>query len=187
MLMTPARQQRKASKTCKPNWRNKKQPAAVAPRKGNCATGCHFRPYSFASSPFDDFADMKNITRKTVCQGVSAPPHGRPPTIGCAKSLKDDAGMRQTLPIVKKHHVNTPFCRKRTHYGEEWSSAETRCSGIPTTPRCRALALLTLRPSSPHAPILFAICGYHLRSHPRCCINSGLIYDNAVVIQLDTL
>ena len=88
MLMTPARQQRKASKTCKPNWRNKKQPAAVAPRKGNCATGCHFRPYSFASSPFDDFADMKNITRKTVCQGVSAPPHGRPPTTGCINSPK---------------------------------------------------------------------------------------------------
>ena len=31
---------------------------------GNRAAGCHFRPYSFASSPFDDFAEMKNSTRK---------------------------------------------------------------------------------------------------------------------------
>ena len=88
MLVTPARQQRKASKTCKLNRRIKKQPAAVAPRKGNCATGCHFRPYSFASSPFDDFADSKNSTRQTNCQGVSAPPHGRPPTTGCINSPK---------------------------------------------------------------------------------------------------
>ena len=67
---------------------NKKAASCSGSLDGNCATGCHFRPYSFASSPFDDFADMKNITRKTVCQGVSAPPHGRPPTTGCINSPK---------------------------------------------------------------------------------------------------
>lgn len=149
MLMTPARLQRWASKICKLNWRNKKQPAAVAPRMGNCATGCHFRPYSFASSPFDDFANMENITQKTVCQALSAPPLGRPPTIGCAKSLKDDAGMRQTLPIVKKHHVNTPFCRKRTHYGEGWSPSLNPMLGHPYNSPLS-------RPRAPYAPPLFA-------------------------------
>ena len=97
MLMTPARQQRKASKTCKLNWRNKKQPAAVAPRKGNCATGCHFRPYSFASSPFDDFAEMKNSTRKIVCQPLSAPPLDGPPTTAEITFRKGSKGKRRSL------------------------------------------------------------------------------------------
>ena len=141
MLMTPARLQRRASKICKLNWRNKKQPAAVAPRKGNCATGCHFRPYSFASSPFDDFADLKNIMRKIVCQGVSAPPHGRPPTTGCINSPKGRTGTRgkpldnqetprqhaflqqrsrtrqRTIPNpnpILRHPYNSPVSRPRT-------------------------------------------------------------------------
>ena len=97
MLMTPARQQRKASKTCKLNRRIKKQPAAVAPRKGNCATGCHFRPYSFASSPFDDFADLKHSTRKIACQPLSAPPLDGPPTTAEIAFRKDSKGKRRSL------------------------------------------------------------------------------------------
>lgn len=114
MLMTPARQQRKASKTCKLNWRNKKQPAAVAPRKGNCATGCHFRPYSFASSPFDDFADSKNSTRQTECQGVSAPPHGRPPTTGCIESRRDDGNSQEISSLKQRWPNQRRFSKGKT-------------------------------------------------------------------------
>ena len=53
---------------------NKKAASCSGFRMGNRAAGCHFRPYSFASSPFDDFAEMKNSTRKIVCQPLSAPP-----------------------------------------------------------------------------------------------------------------
>ena len=97
MLMTPAHLQRRASKICKLNWRNKKQPAAVAPRKGNCATGCHFRPYSFASSPFDDFAEMKNSTRKIACQPLSAPPLDGPPTTAEVAFREGSKGNRRSL------------------------------------------------------------------------------------------
>ena len=97
MLMTPARQQRKASITCKLNWRIKKQPAAVVPRKGNFATGCHFRPYSFASSPFDDFAKMKNSTRKIACQPLSAPPLDGPPTTAEIAFREGSKGNRRSL------------------------------------------------------------------------------------------
>lgn len=113
MLMTPARLQRKASKICKLNWRNKKQPAAVAPRKGNCATGCHFRPYSFASSPFDDFADMKNITRKTVCQGCPPLPMAGPLPPVATTPPKAMQAHENNLPIAKKRHVSMLFCAKQ--------------------------------------------------------------------------
>lgn len=187
MLMTPARLQRRASKICKLNWRNKKQPAAVAPRKGNCATGCHFRPYSFASSPFDDFADMKNITRKTVCQGCPPLPMAGPLPPVATTPPKAMQAHENNLPIAKKRHVSMLFCAKQAQCGEGRSPAQIRHSGIPTTPRCRALAPLVLRPFSTRAPTLFAIRGYRFRSHPRSCIKSALIYDNAVVMQLDTL
>lgn len=112
MLMTPARLQRKASKICKLNWRNKKQPAAVAPRKGNCATGCHFRPYSFASSPFDDFADMKNITRKTVCQGCPPLPMAGPLPPVATTPPKGDASARKQSPDSQETPRQHAFLRK---------------------------------------------------------------------------
>lgn len=187
MLMTPARLQRRANKICKLNWRNKKQPAAVAPRKGNCATGCHFRPYSFASSPFDDFADMKNITRKTVCQGCPPlPMAGHLPPVATTPPKAMQAH-ENNLPIAKKRHVSMLFCAKQAQCGEGRPPAQIRHSGIPTTPRCRALAPLVPRPFLPCTPTLFAICGYRLRPRPRSCINSGLISVNAAFMQLGTL
>lgn len=157
MLMTPARLQRRASKICKLNWRNKKQPAAVVPRKGNCATGCHFRPYSFASSPFDDFADMKNITRKIVCQGVSAPPHGRPPTTGCVDSLKDDASMRKQPP----DNQETP----RQHAFPCKASAMRR-GAIPSPNQTfrHPYNSPVSRPRTPRPPPLLAVCTHTFRN-----------------------
>ena len=64
---------------------------------GNCAAGCHFRPYSFASSPFDDFAEMKNSTRKIVCQHLSAPPLDGPPTTAEIAFRKGSKGKRRSL------------------------------------------------------------------------------------------
>ena len=79
---------------------NKKAASCSGFRMGNRAAGCHFRPYSFASSPFDDFADMKNSTRKIVCQPLSAPPLDGPPTmaeIAFRKGSKGSKGTRSSL------------------------------------------------------------------------------------------
>lgn len=154
--MTPARQQCKASKTCKLNWRNKKQPAAVVPRKGNCATGCHFRPYSFASSPFDDFAEMKNIMRKTVCQALSAPPLGRPPTTGCTKSPNSDAGTWANPPNSHKTPRQRPFPQKA-------NSLRRRAIPSPNTTLRHPYNSPLSRPRTPCTPSLFAP-----RTHTFC-------------------
>ena len=79
---------------------NKKAASCSGFRMGNRAAGCHFRPYSFASSPFDDFAEMKNSTRKIVCQHLSAPPLDGPPTtaeIAFRKGSKGSKGTRSSL------------------------------------------------------------------------------------------
>lgn len=108
MLMTPARRQCAASKTCKLNLRKKKAASCSGSLDGNCATGCHFRPYSFASSPFDDFADMKNITRKTVCQHLSAPPLDGPPTTANHGLAESKRGRRRSLPSTRFGRLRTP-------------------------------------------------------------------------------
>lgn len=76
---------------------NKKAASCSGFRMGNRAAGCHFRPYSFASSPFDDFADMKNSTRKIVCQPLSAPPLVGPPTTAEIAFRKGSKGKRRSL------------------------------------------------------------------------------------------
>lgn len=76
---------------------NKKVASCSGFRMGNRAAGCHFRPYSFASSPFDDFADMKNSTRKIACQPLSAPPLDGPPTTAEIAFRKGSKGKRRSL------------------------------------------------------------------------------------------
>ena len=153
MLMTPARLQRRASKICKLNWRNKKQPAAVAPRKGNCATGCHFRPYSFASSPFDDFADMKNITRKTVCQGCLPLPMAGPLPPVATTPPKAMQAHENNLPIAKKRHVSMLFCAKQAQCGEGRSQPKSDIPAslqLPVVAPSHPLRSAPLRPTHPH-------------------------------------
>lgn len=77
---------------------------------GNRAAGCHFRPYSFASSPFDDFAEMKNSTRKNVCQHLvspspwQAPDHRRsqPCRIGKGQAKRPPGNPIQPGPYPKR-------------------------------------------------------------------------------------
>ena len=81
----------------------------MVPRMGNRAAGCHFRPYSFASSPFDDFADMQNSTRKN-CMSTPCRPlpltGPRPSRTRRPCRIGNKAGGRG-LPA-------TPFSRVRT-------------------------------------------------------------------------
>ena len=87
---------------------NKKAASCSGSRMGNRAAGCHFRPYSFASSPFDDFANMKNSTRKIACQPLSAPPLGGPPTTANPDLREGGMGRRRSLPSTRFDRLRTP-------------------------------------------------------------------------------
>lgn len=95
----------------------------MVPCVGNCAAGCHFRPCSFASSPFDDFAEMKNSTRKNVCQHVVgpspwlAPDHrrSRPCRIGKGQAKKPPGNPFQPGPHPSSNQGNrAAYLRKST-------------------------------------------------------------------------
>lgn len=87
---------------------NKKAASCSGSRMGNRAAGCHFRPYSFASSPFDDFAEMKNSTRKIACQPLSAPPLDGPPTTANPDLREGGKGSRRSLLTTRFSQTRAP-------------------------------------------------------------------------------
>mgnify|MGYP004524110427 CR=1 FL=1 len=93
---------------------NKKAASCSGFRMGNRAAGCHFRPYSFASSPFDDFADMKNSTRKIVCQPLSAPPLDGPPTTAHPGLPEARKSRRRGLPPTRFDPIRASQAKQPT-------------------------------------------------------------------------
>lgn len=174
---------------------------------GNCAAGCHFRPYSFASSPFDDFAEMKNSTRKIVCQHLSAPPLDGPPTMADRGLAESERGRRRSLPATRFSRVRTPQAIKeigqrtcanrrkgrcirnprrqylRTSPAATKLSAPPPCSG----PGSHPLVLRLPSPTHPTSPHFARIVGQHSHLSANNCIKTSLISANAVFMQLDRL
>ena len=173
MLMTPARQQRKASKICKLNWRNKKSSQLQwLPERGTVQLAAISGPIALRHH-LSMILPIRKIARgKLNVKGCPPLPMAGPLPRVASTPQKAERTRGANLPIIKKRHVNMPFCSKYAGHGKGRFPTQTRYSGIPTTPRCRTLAPLVFHPFRPYAPTLFAICGYHLRSHPRCCINS---------------
>ena len=208
MLMTPRSPARQGEQNLQAELENKKkQPAAVVPCVGNCAAGCHFRPCSFASSPFDDFAEMKNSTRKNVCQHVVgpspwlAPDHrrSRPCRIGKGQAKKPPGNPfqlgahPQTTKRTRQHTcANRRKGRcirnlRRQHLRTSPAAAKLSAPPPFSRPEPHPFALRFLAPTHPTSPHFASIVGQHSHLNANSCIKTSLISVIAAFMQLDRL
>ena len=162
---------------------------------GNCATGCHFRPYSFASSSFDDFAEMKNSTRKNVCQHLVGPSPWQPPDHRKSRPCRIEKGAGEEASRQPVSAKSAPQATKETTQHACANQRRGHCIRNPRRKYLRkspAAAKLSAPPSCsrsiPHPPVLrfpspthpisphFArIVGQHSHLSANNCIETSLI------------
>lgn len=179
----------------------------MVPRMGNRAAGCHFRPYSFASSPFDDFAEMKNSTRKNVCQHLvrpspwQAPDHrkSQPCRIGKGQAKRPPGNPIQPGPYpqaIKEKGRRTCANRRKgrciRNPRRQYLRTSPAASKPSAPPPCRRpephpFALRFPAPTHPTSPHFASIVGRHSHLSANNCIKTSLISANAVFMQLDRL